>query len=780
MARSFSFNGITKVGTGTILKVNAENLLQLPAEPRVLGIIGEAEGGAPGSESGLVSLRSPDRAAALFGSGDLVDAVRLAFASSADALIPGAPSEVVVYKTNASTQSSASAYEFAASANALSNNTIAASPASTSTVLQLNTALTGDLAAANALVGYSVRVTIAALSSTFTRKIVASTAGTLTVSPALPAAPASADGVVVFANVIDFKSRGYGSNANSLKFDLVQDIDGSYELTSYLNGQTQVSPALGNRRRFHLLYTGGAVNVTDTVAAGTTVTVITLGTGGLTPSAHAGKTVRITDGGDVIYARIQTNGAGTLTLDTPLLSVPANGSAVEILGVTAATARFSSSSPGIATLFSTSITGVTGDNLSIVITPTMTLRQLVGLINANASYTVTIFPGINQDTTLAKDFDFTLAASEATNIQSSSELTTLGFRQDVLDVVNWVNANSAFLTASRSAKFLSDGGRLNLVSTPADFVGLQMAGASRGSSSNSAFQDGLNAMLTRIVNQVVPLIDGDILDETGTSVVATWPVVSQMLLDHVIAGRGAAEKWRGGVIGFEGTKSQIISSALSLNDTDIQLTPQRVNILDGAGNLVTKSPKFQAIMAASMRLSANEIGEPLTHKFMRTTGVSQDSSWDPNDLTDAADLVNAGVFFANNIAGRGTRWNRDLTTYVQDDNLAFTDGSVRDIVRVVAQGSIDLIANRFIGRKATPVTVASVRDALASLYDSYRQQNLIVDSIDPVTGRTIFAYHNLRVTSSGDVLDVTVGIFPAPGLNFSSITLNLDLARQVA
>lgn len=780
MARSVSFNGITKVGTGTILKVNAENLLQLPAEPRVLGLIGESEGGAPGSETGLVSLRSPDNATALFGSGDLADAIRLAFASSADALIPGAPSEVVVYKTNASTQAEVSAYEFMANATALSNNTTAASPASTSTVVQLTAALTGSLATANALVGHWARITVASLSATFTRRIAASTSGTITVTPALPAAPASTDPVVIFANAIDFSSRGYGLNSNSLKIDLAQDLDGSYEVTAYLNGQTQVSPALGNRRRFHVLYIGGSVTTSDTLAAGSSISVLNLTTGGLTPSAQAGRTLRITDGGDVTYARISTNGASTLTLETPLLSVPSTGATLEILSVTAATARFSSAVAGRASNFATTITGVTGDDLSINITPSTTLRQLIGSIQANSNYVVTVFPGINQDTTLAKDFDFTLAVAEATNIQSSVELTSQGFRQDIMDIVSWANTGSAFLTASRSDSFVGDGGRLNLASTASDFIGLQFAGAVRGSSSNSAFQAGLDAMLTRVVNQVVPLIDGPMLGDDGVTVVATWPVVSQMMLDHVITARTTAEKWRGGLIGFDGTKSQIISSALTLNDTDIQLTPQNVTILDASGNLTSKPPRFQAVMGASMRLAAGEIGEPLTHKFMRTSGVSQDSSWDPNDITDAADMINAGVFFANNVAGRGTRWNRDLTTYVQDDNLAFTDGSVRDIVRVVAQGSIDLIDNRFIGRKATPATVASVRDALSSLYESYRLQNMIVDSVDPVTGRTVYAYHNLKVVSSGDVISVNVGIFPAPGVNFAIVTLNLDLARQVA
>ncbi len=143
-------------------------------------------------------------------------------------------------------------------------------------------------------------------------------------------------------------------------------------------------------------------------------------------------------------------------------------------------------------------------------------------------------------------------------------------------------------------------------------------------------------------------------------------------------------------------------------------------------------------------------------------------------------MINAGVTFAETIPGQGTRWVRDITTYVKTDNLAYMEGSVRDVVRYIAFNLRKELDNRFTGRKSAPSTVSAVRDAAASLLEAYRSDDIIVDSTDPATGEVIRAYHNLKVTSSGDVISVNVGIFPVPGINFELIEIFLQLPTQSA
>ena len=93
MARSVTFNGITRFTPGGITRINAAALNQVVLSANsIVGIIGESEGGAPGATGGLVSLFDPARAADLFRSGPIVDALGLVFQSSNDPDVPGGAS----------------------------------------------------------------------------------------------------------------------------------------------------------------------------------------------------------------------------------------------------------------------------------------------------------------------------------------------------------------------------------------------------------------------------------------------------------------------------------------------------------------------------------------------------------------------------------------------------------------------------------------------------------------------------------------------------------------
>src|SRR5690606_2466804 len=131
----------------------------------VLGLIGEADGGAPGSETGIVSISDPARAAEMFRSGPLVDAIKLAFQSSGDPLVPGGAAEVVVYKTNDSTRSEVRIPSD--TVNVVS--TTVAGTTSTTTNIEVSATLETD-----ALVGRWAEIEISSLpgSPTFLRRIV--------------------------------------------------------------------------------------------------------------------------------------------------------------------------------------------------------------------------------------------------------------------------------------------------------------------------------------------------------------------------------------------------------------------------------------------------------------------------------------------------------------------------------------------------------------------------------------------------------------------------------
>ena len=281
------------------------------------------------------------------------------------------------------------------------------------------------------------------------------------------------------------------------------------------------------------------------------------------------------------------------------------------------------------------------------------------------------------------------------------------------------------------------------------------------------------------MTQIVPLIDQD-LENEGFGSKATVASVAQQLAANVAEARGLAQTERGGFFGFRGTKAEIIAQANAINDQDVQMVAQNPTALNTAGSLQEFGPRQLAVMAASMRAGVSSIGEPLTNKFLRVASLSQDSSWNPGNLTDSTDLINAGLLFAQTEDGVGTRWVRDLTTFVQTNNLAFTEGSVRDVVRYIAFNLRNVLVERFIGRKATPPSIQSFKDVAATFLEQARVDEIIVDSTDLATGETIRAWHNLQVFSSGDVVTLNVGIFPVVGINFILNNIFPQLPTQSA
>jgi len=848
MARSVTFNGITRFTPGGITKINAAGLVQVTlSDNSIVGLVGEAEGGAPGSVGGIVTLFDPAKAAELFKSGDIVDALGLAFQSSNDPDVPGGASRVLVYKTNTSLASSLSLpaenatevvnstatggstttlvdsslvgasvddqyngkwlvvddpavaasatsearliTDYDASTGTFTVDTLATTPTTEDyVVLEAEVELVDvvDTGATTTLVpltdttlvtneqaGRWVYIQDTATVS-YLRQIVSNDASILTVSPALPAAPTQGATLQVLANSVDLTSKDWGEHTNSISVDVATGTAaGSKVVTVVFEGEEEVSPDVGGKVQLKVLYKGGAENIGDTAKVGPlvphTASSIELETAGLTPSAHEGTQVLVN--GE--YTVITANTASVLTLDPPLSAAPADGDDVSIRTVTAGELEVQGAA-GNATGFTTTVTPT--DDLSVTFVAGQTLKQLMDTINANSNYEAVAGQGINPASILVADLDF--GPETAASVLVDTDLAVEGATRNVMAIVDYLNDFSVYVKAVRTA---TTGSLVSGCCPPADILEpVYLTGGARGESTNASFQAGLDELLKVRCNSVVPLIDEDFVP-VDLPAVATVASVAAQLADHVAQARGAAQDKageRGGFQGFVGTKDQVIAQANSLNDQDVALVAQNPTVLNALGSLEEFGPRMLAVMAASMRSGVQEVAEPLTHKLIRSSGLTQDASWDPGDLTDANEMIINGVLFAERIDGVGTRWVRDLTTWVADDNLAYSEGSVRDAVRFVAFGLRTTLVERFTGKKAAPSTIANVKDAAATFLELTRQDDIIVDSTDPTTGETVKAYHNLKVTSSGDTVRINVGIFPVPGINFQLNDIFLQLPTQ--
>lgn len=776
MARSVTFGGQTQFRPGGLTRINANAMSPLSLTATgIVALLGEADGGTPGT---VIQIDDPALAKQTFRSGALADAIKIAFGPSGDPRIPGGAFRVLAYKCN--TTGCAQASTTLPSAVAKTTDTTAAG--STSTVVNITTGgLTVD-----AEIGRWFEVTFT--TGAEKRRIVDNAASSVTVSPAFSGAPTAGLAAKIMNNSLVLTAKDYGLHTNQISAEFEAGSSTGYVVTLAFEDTVEQSAEIGGTSYLDLKYVGGPIADTGTISTATTST-ITIDVGAApTLNEYQNMLIRCVDG---LQRKIASNTAAdptvlTLTSGHELTSAQATALAstsASIINVTSATASITGAN-GVATGL-TSVVAPTNDALAITFTSGMTLRQLVDEVNATSNYEATIPDGVNGDTTLMSSFDFgtrNTTVSVAYD-RAIAPTTNNSFRRDLQVAVDWINQYSTLISAAKSIVETAEGAQVPVATggvygTVRD-VPVYLTGGARGTSINSNWQTGFDQLMLYRYNHIVPLISQDLANE-GFGSTATVSSVAQQLLAQVQLGRGMGKNEQGGYMGFKGTLTQVLAQANALNDGDVELIPQQMAFLDVDGNLTLMDEWASAVAAAGMRSGTLEVGEPLTYKYIKTSQLSQDNSWTPRSRTDVNKLIQNGVMFAETAPG-GIRWVRDLTTYIKDDNIAFMDGNTREAVRYIAYDLRQTLEDRFTGLKATPATVSSIQAAVLAKMSDYRNQNIIVDSLDPETlSTTVPGWRNLRVFIDGNVATIRIEIFPCVGIVFELNDIYLQLPRMAA
>jgi hypothetical protein len=785
MTRSVTFGGQTQFRPGGITRINANGLIPVGISANgTLAILGEAEGGEPRS---VITVDDPSIARDLFRSGPLADAIRIAFDPSSDPRVPGGAFRALLYKTNNSTKSETQL----PSNEAIFADTAAGVPTTTVIQLTTNTAMVVD-----EHVGRWFEI----VATGEIRRIIGNTVDTITVSPGFSAAPVATDPVRILASALLLQSRDWGAHTNSVAAEFEPGVTlGTNVMTLTFEDKVEQSPELGGDPLFRIKYLGGPIVETgtaNTITAGvpfdpTGATLEVLPAGGAPAlNAWAGQMIRFSNG---IQREISGNTAASPSvvtlaaghfLRTDEQAEVDDDAGVSIVDVTSATATITGAN-GVATGLTSAILP-TADDLALTFIAGETLRQFADRINGSTNYELEVANGVNQDTVLMAELDFGTAATAVDVRFDESQTATTGgeFLADLQAIIDWVNEFSELAIASRSVAGATEGseppqptgGSSALISDlPVFFIG-----GTRGVSGNSDFQDGFDALAQFRANHTIPLISDDLINE-GFGSEATFASVAAQLAEHVNLMNSTGKNEMGGYIGCDCTREELVTQSAAFNNADVQLFGQKLTVLNAAGSLQEQPEWSIAVAAAGMRAGVPEVGEPLTFKFIKTNGLSQDSSWDPRAIGDANRLLDKGVMFAEQVEGTGFRFVRDITTYLLDANIAFLDGNTRDAVRFIAYDLRTGIENQFTGLKATPANAASIRSFVISKMDIYRRENIIVQSLDPETETELLpGWRNLVVSITGNVATIRIEIFPVTGIVFQLNDIYLQIPRIVA
>lgn len=283
-----------------------------------------------------------------------------------------------------------------------------------------------------------------------------------------------------------------------------------------------------------------------------------------------------------------------------------------------------------------------------------------------------------------------------------------------------------------------------------------MSGGSTGTASASDWQAALNLLKQVRVNQVVPLSgDAGIISAT------------QAHVDYMC---GAGQSERQAFVGLcqnDGTPLNLtaLKSAIqAIGDRNVQALVESVQRFGTDGTVQTFPPYFLAVLAAGMRSGAG-LGEPLTHKYIKVQGIVRDVSWNPVDDADA--LIQSGALITQRVDGIGTRFVRDVTTHLQDNNLAFCEGSVNGSLNFAAftlRNALEFA----VGRPGFSGTQNAVKTMAISILSQMVQANILAGFTTPT------------VTPVNDQFQVAVSIAPNIPVNFIPITISVVTAQTLA
>lgn len=755
MATGISISGYQTQVPGVFSSVDTTNLLSvgLTATGRV-ALLGTAEGGVPytaiQSPSDIPLFTQPSQAMRAFRSGDLKEATAIAFDPSSDANIVGGAQSVICLKVNPSTQASTTlpgsmgavatltSRDYGDFANHIgvqvAQGSAKGSLISISDGLTTETAdnLGGDAAFSLSYNGGSKgwqKMTAGVVTGggivARGQVTAASKAGDITNQPASPGA------------------LGINSDAADAGLALTvygQDASGQSLIETYVLGQEPVGT------EFAAVF-GAAIWAKANSKA---VSVFTVADGKAVLSIAASKQFAGIQPLEYAYVanavvQVKSTGSGTGVLMLVPQGAPTQAEAIALDGdATKTSAGSYGQLMGLVTGgLDQQSAEVSADAASTSPAAQTTVGAILAYFDARQAlsgsnvYGFIADAGETNTTQVAGQFD--VVAQSDCKAPAEAEFT-----DTLYSVINWVNQNSSLVSAEVAP---GAQGAIAPMASPAF-----LAGGREGVATFADYQKALNILQGISVDTIVPL--------------TCSPDVAAAVDAHCAfmnSPKGRNE--RSGIVGIAGadgvalpTKKEALGQALALNTRNLSATPMGLVRFDTTGSIKQFSPAFAAVAAAGMA-AGNRIGGSLTNKYLKTQSMVTSRQLDPN--LDADDLIQGGLLFTRLRDGQGYYWVRDVTTYVQQTNLALQERGVNYLCNYVVK-RLRLAAETVIGLPA----FAGSPQALQSV--------LIGELVNIAKDQLVTSYTSPVVTQNNDTFLVEVSVQPSLPVNFVLLTLGVD------
>lgn len=755
--------------SGVYSQVDASGLeVQGLGSSGILAILATGEGGRPVSSitnpEDIPRLNTPEQVRQIFRSGNMREAAAMAFQPSNDPQIPGGAQQVVALKINPATQSSASLANSAGNVIDLTSEDYGAFTDQISVSIgagtvqgKLITILFETTTESFDNVGGANLATLeyvdgATTYDTATASV--SSAGVITVAAtraetgldgdsATPITAAQAVEVVATAADAGKTIRIYGQDASSApQTEVITLVNGT--ATGTLTWDLVTGAVLSAAA-------AGTVDVRD---ANTNVNIFT----------QFAATQR-SKGAQLCEGMFVTPGtASALVLDA------AGAHLVQIWGINSAGAIISQelTTNGATSVPFTVTTFARIDAITLVAVPaarTLTLSATAATTDIAVQSTVQKAKDFfNARLQNALGFNWVNVTGQTQTALTQLDETTAaidivtnpgGLTADTYAVINKINASSQLVTAA-----LSTGAQKTAPDNTTSPVFL--SGGGEGTPTFSNWQAALNLLKQIRVNTIVPLTGDPAVHAAGDAHCAYMGGIGRSERDMVV-GLSALD-----VSDVPTDANPTLTSALAqvvnLNSRHVRAVAQSVVRFNTQGVRTTFLPYYSAVLAAGMQ-AGSPVGTALTHKYLDALDFTQDSSWNPVD--DAEQAIAGGLMFMENKPGIGRRWVRNVTTYLQTVNIAYSEASVNEAVNF-AVFTLRNALEFAIGRPNFAGTLQAIRSVATNIL------GLLVDE------GVLVSFQGLSIVSNGDRVEISVQLAPTISINFIETTVHLQTTSLAA
>lgn len=838
MAQSYVTTAGTLIIPGAYSQYTVEANNSGLATTGVLMLVGEADAGPDFSLEDDLALNSfgPDQfgdVAAKYKSGRLVDAFRVAATPANDPGIPGAPSRIILVKTNVSTKASLQISNYDASdygvladksygkLGNLVNVTLSANSAevvpttgSFTFIPPVGTVSYSIRANGGAAVGGTLSAATTPLAfATAVALLTGVTAAGGTNRAAHPASGTLAASAPSGNTIVVTTSTAFGATCVAGDTLVIPDGSviegaananvGAYVVTAVTSTQlfaTKLSDASKPAAVAGTITAPAAVSAATVVGAADMVVYapVSVSNAAADPIPGRGKSLEIaetTSGSDLLSRTayqlatttavtwVSKTGASQLLTSATEYVVRVNANrqsdnATEALiagGEVALKVGYLGTTCSVvvddtAGTMVVTVAGGAGASFTVTLADFPTISDLATYINARAGFSAAVGSGILGQLPATALDDGTFAAASQFGAQ------TLRLKVDAYKFFKKISEESILLQ-------LQDADGVIVAASsglPAPQAIAYLDGGAKGSTTAAQFQAGIDALELVQGNFLIPLISRDASEdivEAMTESGSTYAIdaVNAACKTHVLAmGQYKRRRNRQAIVSKRGTFAAAKASSSNAASKDVLQTFQDFKAVNAAGQLVQFQPWMSAVNAAAMQAAG--FYKAIVHKGINTNGAIQ-AAGDFDDRSDSQleDALLAGLLIMRRSETGGWYWVSDQSTYGKDANFVYNSLQAVYIANVISLTAAQRMENAFVGQSVADVSAGLAKAYWEAIMGDFIRLKMIAPSDDAPQG-----FKNLIIKIQGPVMTVSCNVKLAGAIYFIPIDFTISQVSQSA